>query len=48
MFLFNDGTGIVEGRINLTSGKMPAFAEGTVYEDKYGVYFFVVLKPKFS
>jgi hypothetical protein len=26
MFLFNDGTGNIEGRINLTSGKMPAFA----------------------
>lgn len=48
MFLFNDGTGNIEGRINLTSGKMPAFAEGTTYEDKYGDYFFVVLKPKFS
>ncbi len=48
MFLFNDGTGNVEGRINLTSGKMPAFAEGTMYEDRYGDYFFVVLKPKFS
>jgi hypothetical protein len=31
MFLFNDGTGNIEGRINLTSGKMPAFAEGTTY-----------------
>ena len=48
MFLFSDGTGQLEGRINLTSGKMPAFAEGTTYEDKYGTYFFVVLKPKFS
>jgi hypothetical protein len=48
MFLFNDGTGQLEGRINLTSGKMPAFAEGTTYEDKYGTYFFVVFKPKFS
>ena len=48
MFLFNDGTGNVEGRINLTSGKMPAFAEGTTYEDKSGEYFFVVLKPKYS
>lgn len=26
MFLFNDGTGQLEGRINLTSGRMPAFA----------------------
>jgi hypothetical protein len=48
MFLFNDGTGHIEGRINLTSGKMPTFAEGTTYEDKYGDYFFVVFKPKFS
>ncbi len=48
MFLFNDGTGQIEGRINLTSGKMPTFAEGTTYEDKYGDYFFVVFKPKFS
>lgn len=48
MFMFSDGTGQLEGRINLTSGKMPAFAEGTTYEDKYGTYFFVVLKPKFS
>ena len=48
MFLFSDGTGQLEGRINLTSGKMPAFAEGTTYEEKYGTYFFVVLKPKFS
>lgn len=48
MFLLSDGTGQVEGRINLTGGKMPSFAEGTVYEDKYGCYFFVVFKPKFS
>lgn len=48
MFLFSDGTGQVQGRINLTSGKMPAFAEGTIYEDKFGSYFFVVFKPKFS
>lgn len=48
MFLFSDGTGQIEGRINLTSGKMPGFAEGTIYEDKYGSYFFVVFKPKFS
>lgn len=27
---------------------MPTFAEGTTYEDKYGDYFFVVFKPKFS
>jgi len=27
---------------------MPGFAEGTIYEDKYGDYFFVILKPKFS
>jgi hypothetical protein len=25
-FIFNDGTSFIEGRINLTSGKMPAFA----------------------
>jgi len=31
MFLFSDGTGQIEGRINLTSGKMPAFAEGTMF-----------------
>ena len=48
MFLFCDNTELLEGRINLTSGKMPAFAEGTTYEDKYGTHFFVVLKPKFS
>lgn len=48
MFLFSDGTGLLEGRINLTSGKMPAFAEGITFEDKYGDYFFVVFKPKFS
>ena len=48
MFLFCDGTGVLEGRINLTSGKMPAFAEGINFEEKYGEYFFVVFKPKFS
>jgi hypothetical protein len=48
MFLFRDGTGEIEGRINLTSGKMPTFAEGINFEDKYGDYFFVVFKPKFS
>ena len=31
MFLFTDGTGQIEGRINLTSGKMPAFAEGITF-----------------
>ncbi len=48
MFLFTDGTGQIEGRINLTSGKMPSFAEGINFEDKYDEYFFVVFKPKFS
>ena len=27
---------------------MPAFAEGLSFEDKYGDYYFVVFKPKFS
>ena len=48
MFLFCDGTGQLEGRINLTSGKMPAFAEQITFEEKSGEYFFVVFKPKFS
>jgi len=48
MFLFCDGTGQLEGRINLTSGKMPAFAEQITFEEKGGEYFFVVFKPKFS
>jgi hypothetical protein len=28
MFKFCDGTGKIEGRINLTGGKMPPFANG--------------------
>lgn len=47
MFVFNDGTSHLEGRLNLTNGKMPIFADGITFEDKYGEYFFVVLKPKF-
>jgi hypothetical protein len=48
MFAFCDGTGRVEGRINLTGGKMPAFAEGIDFEANSGSYFFVVFKPRFA
>lgn len=46
--MLSDGTGQIEGRINLTGGKMPGFAEGINFADMYGEYFFVVFKPKFS
>ena len=48
MFTFCDGTGRVEGRINLTGGKMPVFAEGMNFEGNCGNYFFVVFKPRFA
>ena len=48
MLLFNDGTGNIEGQINIQDGKMPPYAEGIPLEGKQGDYFFVVLKPKFG
>jgi hypothetical protein len=48
MFTFSDGTGRIEGRINLTGGKMPSFAEGINFESSYGHYYFVVFKPRFA
>lgn len=46
--MFNDGTGNIEGQINIGEGKMPSYAEGIPLEGKQGDYFFVVLKPKFN
>ena len=48
MLLFNDGTGNIEGQINIQDGKMPPYAESIPLEGKQGDYFFVVLKPKFG
>ena len=48
MLMFNDGTGNIEGQINIGEGKMPPYAEGIPLEGKQGDYFFVVLKPKFN
>jgi hypothetical protein len=48
MFKFCDGTGKIEGRINLTGGKMPAFAEGINFETNCNNYYFVVFKPRFA
>jgi hypothetical protein len=46
--MFNDGTGNVEGQINIGDGKLPPYADGIAFEGKQGEYFFVVIKPKFS
>lgn len=48
MLMFNDGTGNVEGQINISQGRLPAYAEGIPFEGKQGEYFFVVIKPKFG
>jgi hypothetical protein len=48
IFKFCDGTGKIQGRINLTGGKMPAFTEGISFETSLGSYYFVVFKPRFS
>ena len=48
MFKFCDGTGKIQGRINLTGGKMPAFAEGINFEANLNNYYFVVFKPRFA
>lgn len=48
MFKFCDGTGKIQGRINLTGGKMPAFAEGINFEANLNSYYFAVLKPRFA
>lgn len=48
MFKFCDGTGKIQGRINLTGGKMPSFADGLNFEDNHNAYYFVVLKPRFA
>ena len=48
MFKFSDGTGKIQGRINLTGGKMPAFADGINFETSLNSYYFVVFKPRFA
>lgn len=49
LVMFNDGTGTMEGQINIgEGGRLPSFAEGIPFEGKQGEYFFVVIKPKFS
>jgi hypothetical protein len=46
--MFNDGTGNVEGQINVGEDGLPPYAKGIPFEGKQGEYFFVVIKPKFS
>lgn len=36
LLMFNDGTGNIEGQINIGDGKMPPYAEGIPFEGKQG------------